>query len=477
MTAGLLLGANPEMIGRMRRPARALALAWGVLLALAGTTSAAVAAPGTITHYPTPKPSSPYGIAVGPDGRIWWSESGNAAAPGIGRMATDGSVVAPAPINLPATSLGGALAIGPDGNMWVQQDNHIAKVPVGVTQTSDITSYTLSTGSGGFSTIAAGPDGRLWYGQKESVGASTTSGTLDVYGTSAPMFTSITGLLSGPGNRIWYTIGDSIESMSTSGVVGAGNTFPLPAGNHGIYWMTLGPDGNLWFTQSSPPAVGRMTPAGTFTIFPTPTAASLPFGITPGPDGKLWFVERNGDNIGSIPTTATSGADITEYPVGGTNVGLEYIVAGPDNRMWFNEFNTPGLGAITTGAAATTPPAPTPPAPTPPGPVAPAAPAPISASKAFTLPSSKACVSRRSFTIRVRKLPGVSFVKAVVKVNGKRVKTVSRARITAPVNLKGLPSGRFRVSITATAADGRVVTGSRTYRTCAKKRRSSGPRL
>jgi len=63
-------------------------------------------------------------------------------------MATDGSIVAPAPINLPATSLGGALAIGPDGNMWVQQDNHIAKVPVGVTQTSDITSYTLSTGSG-----------------------------------------------------------------------------------------------------------------------------------------------------------------------------------------------------------------------------------------------------------------------------------------------------------------------------------------
>lgn len=461
----------------MRRHAFVLAMACSVL---AGTGGSALAAPGVITHYPTPKPSSPYGVAVGPDGRIWWSESGNAAAPGIGRMATDGSVVAPAPINLPAASLGGALAIGPDGNMWVQQDNHLAKVPVGVTQTSDITSYTLSSGTGGFSTIAAGPDGRLWYGQKESVGASTTSGTTDVYGTSAPMFTSITGLLSGPGNRIWYTIGDSIESMSTSGVVGPGNTFPLPAGNHGIYWMTLGPDGNLWFTQSSPAAVGRMTPTGTFTIFPTPTASSLPFGIAPGPDGKLWFVERNGDRIGSIPTNATSGADITEYPVGSTNAGLEYIVAGPDNRMWFNEFNTPGLGAITTDAAAPTPPAPapTPPAAAPPGPVAPAAGlAPIAASKAFTLPSAKACVSRRSFTIRVRKLPGVSFVKAVVKVNGKRVKTVSRARITAPVNLRGLPRGRFKISITATAADGRVVTGTRAYRTCTTKRRSSGPRL
>lgn len=467
--------AGVAMMGTMPRPGAVLSIVCGVLATLA-CSSAAVAAPGTITNYPIPKASTPYGVAAGPDGRIWFVDSGNAGPPSVGRMTTVGGITPADIVALPAPSLGGTATLGPDGNMWVQQDNHLAKVPIGATQTSDITSYTLSSGNGGFASIAAGPDGRLWFGQKQVIGASTTGGTTDTYGTNAT--STISSVVVGPDNKIWYAGGDVIERMSTTGVIGAGNTFTLPPGNSGIYGMTLGPDGNLWFTQSSPAAVGRLTPGGTFTIFPTPTPASLPFGIAPGPDGQVWFVERNGDRIGSIPTTATSGADITEYPVGGSNVGLEYIVAGPDKRMWFNGFNTQSLGAITTSAAVISAPPVTPPA-APASPTTPAAvtPKPISAAKAFTLPSARTCVSRRSFAIHIRKLPGVTFVSAVVKVNGKRVKTVSRQRITAPVNLKGLPAGRFKVSITAKAADGRVVTGSRAYRTCAKKRHSSGPRL
>jgi hypothetical protein len=101
----------------------------------------------------------------------------------------------------------------------------------------------------------------------------------------------------------------------------------------------------------------------------------------------------------------------------------------------------------------------------------------ISAAKAFSLPSSKACLSKRSFTIRIRKLPGVTWVSAVVKVRGKRVKTIKRSRITAPVNLRGLPKGRFTVAITAKAADGRIASGKRTYHTCTRKHTSPGPKL
>ncbi len=463
------------MLG-MPRPGWVLPIACGALAMLL-CASAAVAAPGTLTNYPIPKASTPYGVAAGPDGRIWFVDSGNAGPPSIGRMTTAGAITPSDILQFPAASLGGTATPGPDGNMWAQQDNHLAKVPVGATQTSDITSYTLSSGNGGFSSIAAGPDGRLWFGQKQLIGTSTTDGTTDTYSTNAT--STISSVIVGPDNKMWYAGGDVIGRMSTSGVIGSGDTFTLPPGNSSIYFMTLGPDGNLWFTQASPSAVGRMTPAGAFTIFPTPTPSSLPFGIAAGPDGQLWFVERNGDNIGSIPTTASSGADITEYPVGVSNAGLEYIVAGPDKRMWFNRFNTQSLGAITTAAPAITPPpvAPAVPAPAPAPPSPAPAPKPISAAKSFTLPSAKVCVSRRAFTIRIRKLAGVTFVSAVVKVNGKRVKTVSRKRISAPVNLKGLPSGRFKVVITATASDGRVVTGSRTYRTCAKKRRSGGPRL
>lgn len=47
-----------------------------------------------------------------------------------------------------------------------------------------------------------------------------------------------------------------------------------------------------------------------------------------------------------------------------------------------------------------------------------------------------------------------------------RLKTKGRAPITALVDLKGLPKGRFVLSITAKTSDGRTVSGTRTYHTC-----------
>ncbi|MBI5105796.1 MAG: right-handed parallel beta-helix repeat-containing protein [Solirubrobacterales bacterium] len=94
------------------------------------------------------------------------------------------------------------------------------------------------------------------------------------------------------------------------------------------------------------------------------------------------------------------------------------------------------------------------------------------------LPSARRCVSRRSFRIRLRIPRGVAVSSATVLVDGRRVKVVKGRRLTAPVDLRGLPKGRFTVKITLATADGRTIAGSRTYRTCAKKvkaRRRTGP--
>jgi methionine-rich copper-binding protein CopC len=139
--------------------------------------------------------------------------------------------------------------------------------------------------------------------------------------------------------------------------------------------------------------------------------------------------------------------------------------------------------------AAKPPPAPA--APT--TPAAPAAPTPVvtgrpaasslpvakpptpSAGQVFVLPSAKRCVSRRRFTIHVRKVAGITWAGAVIKINHRRVKTIARKRIGAVVNLRSLPKGTFALSITATSTDGRKVTGTRTYHTCAAKRRVGRP--
>ena len=86
------------------------------------------------------------------------------------------------------------------------------------------------------------------------------------------------------------------------------------------------------------------------------------------------------------------------------------------------------------------------------------------------LPSTRRCVSRRNFRIRLREPKGTKIRRATVKVNGKLVATRKGRRVTAPVDLRGLPKGRFKVEIRVTTTTGRIIKGTRTYHTCAGKK-------
>jgi hypothetical protein len=108
-----------------------------------------------------------------------------------------------------------------------------------------------------------------------------------------------------------------------------------------------------------------------------------------------------------------------------------------------------------------------------------ATPKAISPVAAFSLPPARQCVSHRKFTIHVRKLPGITWVSAIIKINHKRIKTLGRSHISALVNLVGLPKGTFVLTIAAKASNGQTVTGTRTYHTCVPKSKShyGTPRL
>ena len=92
-------------------------------------------------------------------------------------------------------------------------------------------------------------------------------------------------------------------------------------------------------------------------------------------------------------------------------------------------------------------------------------------------PSNKKCVSRRNFRIRLRQPKGARLVGATVKVNGNTVATRRGARVTAPVDLRGLPKGRFTVSITILLDNGKIVRGKRRYFTCTPKRGGTRPKV
>jgi hypothetical protein len=76
------------------------------------------------------------------------------------------------------------------------------------------------------------------------------------------------------------------------------------------------------------------------------------------------------------------------------------------------------------------------------------------------------CLSDRRFKIRLRVPRGEEVRKAIVKVNGKRVKVKRGKRLTAIVDLRGLTKERYKVNITLRLKDGGKVTGVRRYWTC-----------
>ena len=85
--------------------------------------------------------------------------------------------------------------------------------------------------------------------------------------------------------------------------------FPIPTANTNPVGIVSGPDGNLWFTESSLTlnSVGRISPTGSITSFGLTGALTQPGGITAGPDGNLWFtVESSG--AGKVPMRPSANA-------------------------------------------------------------------------------------------------------------------------------------------------------------------------
>jgi virginiamycin B lyase len=127
-------------------------------------------------------------------------------------------------------------------------------------------------------------------------------------------------------------------------VAGTANAQKAAPGNALADGITLGPDGNVWFTQFNAFKIGRVTPAGKIRQFGTTTRGAA--DITTGPDGALWFTEY-GERLGRITTTG----QLSEIPVPFGN--YRGIAAGPDGRLWLADKDGDKLVAVTPQGAAT----------------------------------------------------------------------------------------------------------------------------
>jgi len=111
-------------------------------------------------------------------------------------------------------------------------------------------------------------------------------------------------------------------------------SFSIPTSSSGPDWITLGPDGNMWFTEETAGKIGRITPAGIVNDFAIPTAASGPSGIISGSDGRLWFCEYSASKIGAMTTSGT----FAEYPTAFAGDGPGLLVDRGDGTIWYTGY-------------------------------------------------------------------------------------------------------------------------------------------
>ncbi len=270
------------------------------------------------------------------------------------------------------------LTLAPDGNLWFAQNEPNNTLEIGrITPSGVVTEFPVASTGSLSEELTLGPDGNLWFSTHDSIDRITTSGAITAFplpsGSAVPG-----GLTVGSDGNLWFTLSNEsptggfatavdIGRITTAGAI---TEFSVPVPGFSIGPMTLAPDGNLWFTEGKPSGIppfvvytnaeiGRVTPSGVVATFPLAYGYSAPRALTLGPDGNLWFTEFDG-GLNDVDRITTAG-DITQFPASG---GLEAgdLTVGPDGNLWFPEessdpfpqlANSGAIGRITTAGAIT----------------------------------------------------------------------------------------------------------------------------
>jgi len=383
------------------------------------------------------------GVAVAPDGSVLIADRNNQrvrrvapdgtistiAGTGTAGATGDGGLATAAQLNFPQ-----GVAAMADGSVLIAdtENNRVRRVALnGTISTIAGTGAAGAAGDGGLATAAT-------LNKPPGVAAASDGSVL-----IADRFNNrVRSVSPGPGGIITTIAGTTIGFSGDDGPATAAKLwFPLAVAaladgsvliadyfNHRVRKVAPGPGGTITTIAGTTPGFsGDGGPA---------IAAQLhtPRGVAVAPDGSVLIADYGNNRVRRIAS--------------------DFVAPAP-------------------AAPAPTETAPSPaPAPTP----APATPLVLAPAPKFaalvTLPSARACVSRRTFRIRLRQPQGVEIVKATVRVNGKQVKVVTGKRLTAPVDLRGLPKGSFTVEITLQTKAGQTITGKRRYKTCAPKVRA-----
>ena len=326
----------PAVRRRARVPVAFLgAAALGLLSAPAGAAGAGALSAPTMYKLPNAT-SSPRGIAVGPDGALWFTEANGKR---IGRITTSGSITE-FPLGAGASPMD--VTTGGDGNIWFTDAGASPNVSRLVPSTHVITPFALPGGSSPQG-ITAAADGNVWLAESgaESIARVTPTGTITPFKTlfAGDLPTDVTPAPPGE-ETVWYAAGSSHVGIQALNGLSAAET-SMPNSKSFAEAITTGPGAEVWVAESSAYLGHLFSVFSGVGEFPQLGAAS---NVTPGPDGNLWWTNEFSSQIArTLPT----GAPLDYVQLAKTSSPYD-LVTGPDGAVWFTDIgeNAIGRGAV-----------------------------------------------------------------------------------------------------------------------------------
>ena len=202
------------------------------------------------------------------------------------------------------------IVAGGDGNLWFTEYNgtHVGRFDVTTKLATEFGPLTSRA-----TAIAAGPDGNVWFAERSSDGSSSVVGRITPAGVltefkTTPVPGAIAALSAGADGHVWFVkdgfggpaVGriDPATGLFTTFSSGLNGAFTLFGG------MTLGGDGNVWFTSYFDGLIGRVTPAGVISEFTGVAPNAQLNAISPGPQvggaNTLWVTDPTNKSIARL---------------------------------------------------------------------------------------------------------------------------------------------------------------------------------
>ena len=229
----------------------------------------------------------------------------------------------------------------------------------------------------------------------------------------------------------------------------------------------FGPDGTLWGADKSLAPNNIVKIGGTTSNAPgvvtpvaeVPSADGIAIQATADPTAQPYLIVNRND--GNITKVDLSTNPPTETPVMSNGTRGDLVAVGPDHCVYATQTDRVLKVTQSDGTCNLTP---TSPHSGPP-------PAEVSAAGIIRLPSNRTCKSRRKLRIRLVQQPGATMTSAVIYINKRAVRLVRGRKLKLPIDLTGLPKGRYTIKVIVKLSNGKTLTASRRYRTCTPKKK------